>query len=146
MKAGFERLTGEGIKGFVKRRIVKDTAWTPANILMGDLTPYTLTGGGKFALGAFIVGGTAISTGLASRNRGRAGKMTYKNGMTRMTGSFNSGAVEAMKRGSHGDYAVFADMVKRNTLHNFGIANKLEHIDDYGADAAFVSALYGMGG
>ena len=87
-----------------------------------------------------IVGSTA-QTLLGMHNRRKMGKISYSPGMTQMTGTFGSGAVEAMMRGSQGNYTKFAAMAER-VVQGDGIINK---IDNYGVTPQFISALYNMG-
>ena len=80
-----------------------------------------------------IVGSTA-QTLLGMHNRRKMGKISYSPGMTQMTGTFGSGAVQ-------GNYTKFAAMAER-VVQGDGIINK---IDNYGVTPQFISALYNMG-
>lgn len=106
------------------------------------LVPRQVNGAGA----ALIIGGGAAlslgSAGLQSRNKAKLGRVSYSDGMSRMTNSFTTGAVPAMKRASGGNYAAFADMAEE-VVASPGIGGM---IDDYGASPAFISALYNMGG
>lgn len=96
--------------------------------------------------GIAIVGGLgAVSLaheGFKGHNRAKLGKVTYANGPARMTGSFTSGAVQAMHRASNGNYAAFSDMAEE-VVQGGGIIGGL---DTYGATPELISALYHMGG
>jgi hypothetical protein len=95
---------------------------------------------------ALVIGGSmainAGSEGLKSRNRARIGRVSYSDGMARMTNSFTSGGVKAMHNLSKGDSAIFSDLAEE-AIASPGIAGK---INDYGATPALISALYNMGG
>jgi hypothetical protein len=94
--------------------------------------------GGLTVMG--VAGGAALfNEGLKGRNRAALGRVSYSDGMARMTSSFTSGAVPAMYRASGGNYEVFSDMAK-------SVVTTPGSIDDYGASPALISALYGMGG
>lgn len=93
---------------------------------------------------AFSAIGGAIGIGkeaLAAANRRKLGQITYQDGMTQMTNSFTTGLVPAMMKASKGDYQAFSGMAE-NVMKSHGLAK----IDDYGANAAMISALYNMGG
>lgn len=123
-------------------------ALTQENTIKNDgglsslLVPRQVNGAGA----ALIVGGslafTAGSKGLESRNRAKLGRISYSNGLARMTNSFTSGGVEAMHRVSGGNPAIFSDLAEES-LSSGGIAGRIE---DYGATPELISALYNMGG
>lgn len=95
--------------------------------------------------GLIIGGVTAFNfakEGLKGHNRTKLGRITYADGPARMTSSYTSGAVKAMKRASGGNYAIFSDMAKE-VVTNDSIAGR---IDNYGVTPELVSALYNMGG
>lgn len=97
---------------------------------------------GGFALyGGLTAGIGLIKEGFEASNRRRMGRVTYADGLTRMTNSYTTGAVKAMKRASQGDYQAFAGMAQ-NVVKSPGISR----LDDFGADPAMISALYHMGG
>lgn len=99
------------------------------------------TAGGLTAVG--IVGGiTLASEGLKGHNRAKLGRVSYGDGPARMTNSFASGVVPAMKRASGGNYGAFSDMAEE-IVASPGITGA---IDDYGASPELISALYNMGG
>ncbi len=120
---------------------------------MDNLTPET--GGGITSAiiskqinrrGAAIFGaGIALSgiakSALEARNRRVMGYTTYQDGLARMTSSYTTGVVPAMKRASQGDYQAFAGLAE-GVVRSPG----LSHIDDFGANPAMISALYNMGG
>lgn len=89
---------------------------------------------------ALIVGGGALigvgHEGVKGHNAMKLGKVSY-GGMARMTGSYNSGAVQAMHRASGGNYAAFSDMAEEV------VGGRLE---TYGATPELISSLYHMGG
>ena len=97
--------------------------------------------GGVAAIG--VVGGaTVISEGFKGNSRARMGKISYGDGMARMTDSFNSGVVGAMHQASGGDPEVFSDMAS-GVLKSPTLSGR---IDDFGANPGMISALYNMGG
>lgn len=106
------------------------------------LVPRQVNGAGA----ALIVGGGMAlsmgSEGIKSRNRASLGRVSYSNGLARMTSSFTSGGPEAMHRVSGGNSAIFSDLAEES-LASPGLIGK---IDDYGATPELVSALYNMGG
>ena len=86
-----------------------------------------------------IVGGVSLANeALKERNTAKLGRIYYDNGPARMTKSFTSGSVQAMKRIANGNHAVFSDMAKEVVSS--------APIDDYGASPALISAIYHMGG
>lgn len=106
------------------------------------LVPRMVSGPGA----ALIVGGgAALSFGneaIKGHNTAKLGRISYGDGMARMTKSYTTGAVQVMRAASDGNYAAFADMAEE-TVTSY---KPLGMIDDYGATPALVSALYGMGG
>lgn len=96
------------------------------------------TAGGLTAVG--VVGAVTFgSEGVKAHNTAKLGKVSYSNGMARMTNSFTTGAVPAMMKASGGNYAAFSDMAEE-------VVTARMSIDDYGASPALISALYNMGG
>ena len=109
--------------------------------LTGLLVPYKFSGLGLgVAIGAPIVGAVGASM-LSASNRAAIGRVTYQPTMARMVGGDNTGAVEAMKRASGGNYKVFSEMAE-GVVSRDGITGIIE---DYGANPAMISALYNMG-
>lgn len=80
--------------------------------------------------------------GLKSHNRAKLGRVSYGDGLARMTDNFGSGVAKVAKRASYGNYNAFSDMTEE-VVSSPGIVPKIE---DYGANPAFISALYHMGG
>lgn len=119
--------------------------------------PNTIANGGglsslliprKFnALGAtLVVGGVSAfnlgKEGLKGRNKAVLGRVSYSDGLARMTNSYTTGVVPAMHRASGGNYAAFSDMAEETMQGNtLGSA-----IENYGATPELISALYHMGG
>ncbi len=98
-------------------------------------------GGGMAAVG--VVGGASlISNGATGNSKARMGAISYGDGMARMTDSFTTGGVEAMRRASGGDYEAFSEMAG-DALQSSTLAGQ---IDDFGANPGMIAALYGMGG
>lgn len=95
---------------------------------------------------ALVIGGGAAigvaNEGFKSHNRAKLGRVRYGNGPARMTSSYTSGAVQAMRRASNGNYAAFADMAEE-VVGNASIGGVIEN---YGATPELISALYNMGG
>ena len=81
-------------------------------------------------------------SGIQSRNRVKMGRVSYSDGPARMTNSFTTGGVEAMKRASNGNPQVFAEMAQ-DVVKGTGIGGPL---DTYGATPELISSLYNMGG
>ena len=94
---------------------------------------------GGLAIAGTLGAVTLANEGFKGRNRATLGKISYDNGMARMTKSFTTGAVPAMKQISGGNYEVFSDMAQDVVAAPFAL-------DDYGASPALISALYNMGG
>lgn len=101
-----------------------------------------------------LAGGIVVTTGvtalavgnagLKSHNVKKLGRVSYMDGPARMTKSYTTGAIPAMMNASGGNYEVFNDMAEEVVRgHNNPIGTVL---DDYGANAEFVKAIYGMGG
>lgn len=95
---------------------------------------------------AVIIGGsvafTAGKEGFKSRNRAALGRVSYSDGMARMTNSFTSGGVEAMHSVSQGNPEIFKDLAEESLRSR----NAISRIQDYGANPELISALYNMGG
>jgi len=109
--------------------------------LTSILIPHRLTKvgiGAGFALGA---GASLGSEMLRQHNRMKMGPISYEGGPARMTHNVTSGAVEAIQQATS-DPNVQSDMLAK-MLHTTdeGIIN---NIDEFGVDADFVSAFYGM--
>lgn len=97
--------------------------------------------GGVAAIG--LVGGVSlISNGASGNSKARMGTISYGDGMARMTDSFTTGGVEAMRRASGGDYEVFSEMAG-DALQSPTLVGQL---DDFGANPGMIAALYGMNG
>lgn len=131
----------EGVKAF------GNAVTVPNNIKNGGglsslLVPRKLNATGGLAIAGVIGGVSLVKEGVKSRNRAKLGKITYADGPARMTDSFTSGAVSAMKRASGGNYAVFSDMAEE-VVTNSSIGGAIEN---YGATPELISALYRMGG
>lgn len=101
----------------------------------------------KFKPGAIagiagIVGGaTMINEGVKGHNTSKLGKVTYANGPARMTSSFTTGSVEAMKKVSHGNYEIFSELANDTVK-----TRNIQGLETYGANPALISSLYNMGG
>lgn len=94
-------------------------------------------------MGAQILsGGTLSSAGIEGHSRAQYGRISYSDGMARMTNSYNSGAVQAMHRASGGNYGDFSAMAQR-VVKTPGLMGGLT---DTGATPQMISALYHMGG
>lgn len=122
------------------------------NIVEAFTTPNNISNGGGLSsliikrkvntAGGLAVAGTIGTVtlaheGIKGHNKAKLGRVSYSDGMARMTNSFTSGAVPAMKRASGGNYGVFADMAEETVFSG---------LDDYGATPELISALYHMGG
>ncbi len=105
------------------------------------LIPKNLTKVGV-AAGFGVGAGAALgSEMLRQHNRIKMGPISYEGGAARMTRNITSGAVEAINEVTN-DPAVRADMLSKMLRTYDGVMN---NIDEYGVDADFVSAFYGMG-
>ena len=95
---------------------------------------------------AVIAGASTLlslgDTGIKTRNKTKMGKVSYGDGPARMTSSFTTGAVDAMKRASGNNPQVFSEMAQ-DVVTSRGIGGKLE---TYGATPELISSLYNMGG
>lgn len=95
---------------------------------------------------AVIAGASTLlslgDTGIKTRNKTKMGKVSYGDGPARMTSSFTTGAVDAMKRASGNNPQVFSEMAQ-DVVTGSGIGGKLE---TYGATPELISSLYNMGG
>lgn len=138
-------LVTKAIKGTGK---IIDSLFLTANTIEngGGLSslfvPRKVNGLGAVVATAGMFAATIGDTAVQSRNRSRAGYISYGDGMSRMTSSYTSGVVPAMKRQSGGNYGIFADMAEE-VVTSPGIRGA---IDDYGVTPAMISALYNMGG
>ena len=95
---------------------------------------------------AVIAGASTLlslgDTGIKTRNKTKMGRVSYGDGPARMTSSFTTGAVDAMKRASGNNPQVFSEMAQ-DVVTGSGIGGKLE---TYGATPELISSLYNMGG
>ena len=95
---------------------------------------------------AVIAGASTLlslgDTGIKTRNKTKMGRVSYGDGPARMTSSFTTGAVDAMKRVSGNNPQVFSEMAQ-DVVTGSGIGGKLE---TYGATPELISSLYNMGG
>ena len=95
---------------------------------------------------AVIAGASTLlslgDTGIKTRNKTKMGRVSYVDGPARMTSSFTTGAVDAMKRASGNNPQVFSEMAQ-DVVTGTGIGGKLE---TYGATPELISSLYNMGG
>lgn len=97
-----------------------------------------------FGVAAVMAGSALFNTGdaaLQARGRSKAGYVSYGAGLARMTGSYTSGVVHAMKEISGGNYGTFAGLAE-NVVKSPGLTGK---IDDYGVTPQMISSLYHMG-
>lgn len=109
--------------------------------LTSKLIPYRFTKAG-IGLGFAVSGAASIGKEmLVQHNKIKMGPVSYGGGPTRMTNSFTSGAIEAIKETTK-DPQIQQDMI-RKVLHDTdsGMINNLE---EYGVDEQFLSAFYGM--
>lgn len=95
---------------------------------------------------AVIAGASTLlslgDTGIKTRNKTKMGRVSYGDGPARMTSSFTTGAVDAMKRASDNNPQVFSEMAQ-DVVTGSGIGGKIE---TYGATPELISSLYNMGG
>ena len=95
---------------------------------------------------AVIAGASTLlslkDTGIKTRNKTKMGRVSYVDGPARMTSSFTTGAVDAMKRASGNNPQVFSEMAQ-DVVTGSGISGKME---TYGATPELISSLYNMGG
>lgn len=95
---------------------------------------------------AVIAGASTLlslgDTGIKTRNKTKMGRVSYGDGPARMTSSFTTGAVDAMKRASGNNPQVFSEMAQ-DVVTGSGIGGKIE---TYGATPELISSLYNMGG
>lgn len=110
--------------------------------LSSILVPRRFTAGGAAIVLGGIGSANVANEGIKARNRAKLGRISYVGGPARMTGSYTSGAVQAMHKASGGNYAVFSDMAEE-MVQGPGIGGIVEN---YGATPELVSALYHMGG
>ena len=97
--------------------------------------------------GIAVIAGTSTllslgDTGIKTRNKTKMGRVSYGDGPARMTSSFTTGAVDAMKRASGNNPQVFSEMAQ-DVVTGSGIGGKIE---TYGATPELISSLYNMGG
>lgn len=97
--------------------------------------------------GGIIAGAGVIGVGtqlFGDKNANTLGRVAYAAGPARMTKAYSSGAVQTMMEASGGNYAAFADMAEEVVKGHGNVFGAV--LDDYGADAKLISALYNMGG
>ena len=120
----------------VENNLKNDGGWSSL------LVPRQVNGKGI----AVIAGASTLlslgDTGIKTRNKTKMGRVSYGDGPARMTSSFTTGAVDAMKRASGNNPQVFSEMAQ-DVVTGSGIGGKLE---TYGATPELISSLYNMGG
>ena len=120
----------------VENNLKNDGGWSSL------LVPRQVNGKGI----AVIAGASTLlslgDTGIKTRNKTKMGKVSYGDGPARMTSSFTTGAVDAMKRASGNNPQVFSEMAQ-DVVTGSGIGGKIE---TYGATPELISSLYNMGG
>lgn len=122
--------------GLLESRTVADGGIT-ALLVPKQLSPKGLV------LGTIGMGLVGIGKGMVdAASRKSYGRISYEGGMARMTGTFNSRAVESMMQGSGGNYSAFSDMAQ-HVVKRPGLINAL---NDNGATPQMIAALYHMGG
>lgn len=104
--------------------------------------PRKLSTTGGFALMGAATLGIGGYEAVKGNSKARTGVISYGEGMSRMTNTFNTGVTEAMQRVSDGDYEVYSDMAK-GVLDSGSLSGL---IDDFGANPGMIAALYNMGG
>ena len=137
--------TKEVEEGFFKKAfnaITRENKIEEGGGLSSIIIPRQLNSGGV----ALVAGGAALlslgKTGFKVHNTAKMGRVSYTDGPARMTNSFTSGAVSAMRQASGGDYVKFADMAEDIVNGPLGYGR----LETYGATPELISALYGMGG
>ncbi len=95
--------------------------------------------GGALLVGA-VGAATMVQEGAKGNSKAKIGRVSYGESMSRMTGVFGTGAAQAMRSASGGDYEVFSDMAS-GVLES---PNLVTQLDDFGANPAMISALYNM--
>lgn len=120
----------------VENNLKNDGGWSSL------LVPRQVNGKGI----AVIAGASTLlslgDTGIKTRNKTKMGRVSYGDGPARMTNSFTTGAVNAMKRASGNNPQVFSEMAQ-DVVTGSGIGGKIE---TYGATPELISSLYNMGG
>ena len=95
---------------------------------------------------AVIAGASTLlslgDTGIKTRNKTKMGRVSYGDGPARMTSSFTTGAVDAMKRASGNNPQVFSEMAQDVVTGR----EKKKKLETYGATPELISSLYNMGG
>ena len=129
-------LKGIGKALTTENTIANDGGWSSL------LIPRQVNAAGAGLIVAGTMGASLASEGMKSRNKNLMGRISYDSGLARMTNSFSSGAPEAMRRASGGNYEVFSDLAEE-VVTSSSLSGKLE---TYGATPELISALYNMGG
>lgn len=128
-------------KGSMAKKVLHGLTKPNNDPIGGFFVPRQVNAGGA----AVVLGGVVLVSGgneaVKARNANMLGTVTADS-QARMTNNF--GIVgKAIHGASGGNYAAFADMAEEAVRsHNiFGVM-----LDDYGANAKMISALYHMGG
>lgn len=129
-------LKGIGKALTTENTIANDGGWSSL------LIPRQVNAAGAGLIVAGTMGAGLASEGMKSRNKNLMGRISYDSGLARMTNSFSSGAPEAMRRASGGNYEAFSDLAEE-VVTSSSLSGKLE---TYGATPELISALYNMGG
>lgn len=124
------------------KSMVKPNTIADGGGLSSLLVPVKVNKRGGLAAISVVGGASLISNGATGNSKARMGAISYGDGMARMTDSFTTGGVEAMRRVSGGDYEAFSEMAGE-ALQSPTLAGQ---IDDFGANPGMIAALYGMGG
>jgi hypothetical protein len=109
-----------------------------------EFVPRVLKAPGVLAVTGIALGGMLVSDMLRGYGETRTGPVTYAEGHSKMTGPFTTGAVSAMKRAAKDDPEIFNELAE-DAVKSGGIFSLSHHLDDHGANPAFIKSFYNMG-
>lgn len=109
-------------------------------ISSSEFVPRIATARGAGVVTALALGAEFVGDVISGASGHSLGKVSYADGMSKMTKPFTTGVVEAMHEASQGNYEIFSDMAEEVIKPK----NLLSKVDDFGANPRFISALYNM--
>ena len=110
-------------------------------LMEGDLLPKIISGEGAALVGGGMLAVGAVNSGIKARNNAKLGKVVYNGGPDRMTQSYTTGAVNAIRRiaDTPEEFSELTQSAMSGGEFSFG-----QKLEDYGVNDKFVAAFYGM--
>lgn len=108
----------------------------------GDLLPKIISGEGAALIGGGMLAVGTVNSGIKARNNAKLGKVVYDGGPDRMTQSYTTGAVNAIRKVAGNNPEAFSELTQ--SAMSGGKLSFGQRLEDYGVNDKFVAAFYGM--